>query len=202
MGDRFRNPLPPGQTARPSRSVLSQHRSLGSVIKLLTPSASYTDAFNDWLNAIPNHVRAIAFIIKRFYDPAWGADWRSHFTVDEVNGQPGHALKLNGRQLIGSYLRIGLSSETNWRLYKLRQDFIAAAKVQFEDDITASITVPSTALAGGPLDLLPLSVKLVENTEARLFQRPDEAIHPGFDKQTELDMSKPGLFASNYQPLD
>lgn len=201
VSKRFKAPLAPGQVARQSRPVLSVERSLGSVIKLLTPSAEFTDEYNAWLASIPNHVRAIAFIIKRFYDPAWGQDWRSHFSVDEVNGQPGHELKLNGRKLIGSYLRVGLSGETNWRLYKLRQDFIAAAKVQFEDDITASITVPSPLLAGGPLDLHPLSVKLVENTEARLFQRPDDAIHPGFDKQTELDMSKPGLFASNYQPL-
>src|SRR5204863_3931406 len=30
---------------------------------------------------------------------------------------------------------------------------------------------------------------------------PDDAIHRGFDKQTEHDMSQPGLFASNYQPI-
>ncbi|HET9933062.1 MAG TPA: hypothetical protein VFQ35_20305, partial [Polyangiaceae bacterium] len=35
----------------------------------------------------------------------------------------------------------------------------------------------------------------------RLFQRPDDAIHPGFDKQTEEDMSGLGLFCSNFQPL-
>ena len=201
VSKRFKDPLPADQAARQSRPVLSPQRSLGSVIKLLTPASEYSEEFNTWLTSIPNHIRAMAFIIKRFYDPKWADDWRSHFSVDIVNGQSGHELKLNGRKLIGSYLRVGLSGETNWRLYKLRQDYIAAAKVQFEDDITASITVPSLALQGGPLDLHPLSVKLVENTEARLFQRPDEAIHPGFDKQTELDMSKPGLFASNYQPL-
>ena len=32
-------------------------------------------------------------------------------------------------------------------------------------------------------------------------QRPDEAIHRGFDKTTELDMSKSGNFISNFEPL-
>ena len=199
--DRFAKPLPAGQSAGTSRPLLSPMRSLGSVIKLLTPSSEYTEAYNAWLNTLPNHQRAMAFIIKRFYDPAWGNDWRSHFTVDEVNGQPGHELKIDGRKLIGSYLRMGFSPDGNWRLYKLRQDFIAAAKVQMEDDITASITLPVGSLAGGPATAGPDSVKLIVNTEARLFQRPDNAIHPGLDRQTELDMSQPGLFASNYEPL-
>ncbi len=42
----------------------------------------------------------------------------------------------------------------------------------------------------------------MQNCEWRLFQRPDDAIHPGFDKQTEDDMSRDGLFCSNFQPLD
>ncbi len=198
---RFRNPLPAGQVQKPSRAVLSSQRSVGSVIKLLTPSSEYTDDYNQWLENIPNHLRAIIFIIKRFYLPEWGNDWRSRFSVDEVNGQHGHELKIAGRKLIGSYLRMGFSKEGNWRLYKLRQDFLPAAKVQFEDDITASITMP-THLVSAPEPFIDQpSVKLIQNCEARLFQRPDEAIHPGLDKQTELDMSQPGLFASNYQPL-
>jgi hypothetical protein len=199
--DRFRDPLPADQEPRASRPVLDKSRSLGSVIKLLTPSVEYKDAYNDWLESIPNHLRALTFAIKRFYNPEWGSDWRSHFTVDEVNGQPGHELKLDGRKLIGSYLRMGFSAEGNWRLYKLRQDFIAAAKVQLEDDITASITVPAAALQGGPASAGTQSVKLLLNAEARLFQRPDDAVNPGLDRQTEWDMSQPGLFASNYRPL-
>lgn len=198
---RFRDPLPPGVEKKPSRPVLSPMRSVGSVIKLLTPSSEYTDEYNAWLNSIPNHLRAIIFIIKRFYTPEWGDDWRSHFSVDEVNGQSGHELKIHGRKLIGSYLRMGFSPEGNWRLYKLRQDFLPAAKVQFEDDITASITMPTTQVPAPEPFIDQPSVKLLENCEARLFQRPDDAIHPGLDKQTELEMSEPGLFASNYHPV-
>jgi phosphoenolpyruvate carboxykinase (diphosphate) len=38
-------------------------------------------------------------------------------------------------------------------------------------------------------------------TANRLFQRPDDAIHRGYDKQTEADFSRPDNFFSNYEPL-
>jgi hypothetical protein len=97
---------------------------------------------------------------------------------------------------------VGLLENGAWRTYKLRQDFVAADKVQMEDDITASVVVPARALFGLPseYDGHP-SLKLCQNCEFRLFQRPDDAIHPGFDKQTEEDMAGLGLFCSNFQPL-
>lgn len=191
------------QAKDPGRPILSPERSLGSVVKLLTPNAqTYTEEHNKYLEEIPNHVRAIVFSIKQFYRPAWGDDWKSHFTVDIVNGAPGHELKIDGRQLVGSYLRIGLWKTGAWRTYKLRQDFIAADKVQMEDDITASTVVPADQIKGLPPQYAAHpSLKIAENCEFRLFQRPDEAIHPGFDKQTEIDMSDKGLFVSNFQPL-
>ncbi|HXS16198.1 MAG TPA: hypothetical protein VN764_03365, partial [Polyangiaceae bacterium] len=124
------------------------------------------------------------------------------FSVDIVNGAPGHELKLDGRKLVGSYLRVGLWKNGAWRTYKLRQDFVAADKVQMEDDITASTVVPARELRGLPAEYAAHpSLKIAENCEYRLFQRPDDAIHPGFDQQTELDMAQPGLFVSNFQPL-
>ena len=45
------------------------------------------------------------------------------------------------------------------------------------------------------------SVKLVANCETLLFQRPDDAIHRGFDKQAEADIAAPGTFLSNFEPL-
>ena len=45
-----------------TRTVLSQRRSPGSVIKLLTPSPEYTDKYNEWLNSIPNHVYAMVCV--------------------------------------------------------------------------------------------------------------------------------------------
>ena len=187
----------------PSRPILSPERSLGSVIKLLTPNpAEFTPEYNAWLESIPNHVRALVFVIKRFYRPEWGDDWRHHFSVDIINGAPGHELKYDGRRLVANYLRIGRQENGAWRTYKLRQDFVAADKVQMEDDITASVVVPARRLVGlpGEYDGHP-SLKLAQNCEFRLFQRPDDAIHPGLDRQTEEDMAGPGLFCSNFQPL-
>ena len=174
------------------------------MIKLLTPSpADFTPEYNAWLESIPNHVRALVFVIKRFYRPEWGDDWRSHFGVDIINGAPGHELKYEGRKLVANYLRIGRDGHGAWRTYKLRQDFVAADKVQMEDDITASVVVPARRLVGlpGEYDGHP-SLKLAQNCEFRLFQRPDDAIHPGLDRQTEKDMAAAGLFCSNFQPLD
>jgi hypothetical protein len=187
---------------RPSRPLLDPGRTLGSVIKLFTPSpGEYTPAYNAWLATVPNHVRALLFIIKRFYRPEWGAEWRQQFGVDIVNGSPGHEFKHGDRKLVGSYLRVGLQGDGSWRTFKLRQDFTAALKVQMEDDITASVVVPTARLAGLNPDYRQPSVKLAENVESRLFQRPDDAIHRGYDKQAEADMAAPGLFASNYEPL-
>ncbi|HEU4474357.1 MAG TPA: hypothetical protein VFR72_05940, partial [Gemmatimonadales bacterium] len=187
----------------PARPLLSSERSLGSVVKLLTPNPDdFTPEYNAWLESIPNHVRALVFVIKRFHRPEWGDDWLSHFGVDIINGAPGHELKYEGRKLVANYLRIGRDSHGAWRTYKLRQDFVAADKVQMEDDITASVVVPARRLIGlpGEYDGHP-SLKLAQNCEYRLFQRPDDAIHPGQDQQAEKDMSGPGLFCSNFQPL-
>ena len=196
--NRFRYP----QDHDDRRSLLSRDRTLGSVIKLLTPSISeYSDEYNQWLQSIPQHILALVFMIKRFYKPEWGRHWRRQFSVDNINGYPGHELKLDGRKLIASNLRVGLSSDGNWRVYKLRQDFVAAEKVQMEDDITASTVVPVHYVEGlNPAYNNPC-IKLVENCEARLFQRPDEAVNRGVDLQTEADLSGADNFISNFQPL-
>lgn len=189
----------------PSRPPLSSERSLGSVIKLLTPSPAHTPEYRAWLETIPPRIQALVFVIKRFYRPSWGGDWRSHISVDEIDGAPGHELKLNDRRITGSYLRIGFDRQGKWRTFKVRQDFCAAEKIQMEDDITASVVVPNRTLPRGEGDKrsLPggMSSKLVKNCEYRLFQRPDDAVIPGFDKQTEQDLAEPGNFLANYEPL-
>jgi hypothetical protein len=192
----------PDYSQRKSRSLLSAQRSLGSVIKLLTPSSDYTDEYNNWLKSLPNYIYPIIFIIKRFYKPEWGSDWRKHFGVDTVNGFSGNELKLHDRKLVGTYLRVGLVGPQAWRTFKVRQDFYPAAKIQTEDDITASVVVPSPALSHlNPGYKDAASVKFAINCEYRLFQRPDEAIHRGFDNQTESDLARRDNFISNFEPL-
>lgn len=185
----------------PTRKPLSTERSLGSVIKLLTPSPSYTDEYNAWLESIPNRILALAFVIRRMYHTDWGSDWRKLLSVDFINGQPGHELKLGDRKLVGSYLRVGFEENSAWRVFKMRQDYIAAEKVQMEDDISASVVVPASALSNLSPKSNDPSVKLVRNCEYRLFQRPDDAVHRGFDKQTEQDMAQRDNFLANYEPL-
>jgi len=73
--------------------------------------------------------------------------------------------------------------------------------LQTEDDISASVVVPASALKHLNPEYANPSVKFVCNTESRLFQRPDEAIHRGYDQQTEKDLSEPDNFLSNFQPL-
>jgi phosphoenolpyruvate carboxykinase (diphosphate) len=187
----------------PERKLLSPERSLGSVIKLLTPSSSYTDEFNAWLRSIPPYILAQAFLIKRFYRAEWGDDWRDHLSVDVVDGALGHELKLFDRKIIASYLRVGFNQEGGWRTFKVRQDYFAAEKIQMEDDISAAVVVPLAPIAEYCADRdYENSIKLIKNCEYRLFQRPDDAIIPGYDKQTELNLSKPGNFVANYEPLD
>jgi hypothetical protein len=191
----------PDYSTRESRPLLARSRSLGSVIQLLTPSPDFNDQYNQWLLTIADHVYALALIIKRFITPETQRDWRKRFGVDIVNGSPGHELKMGDRALVGTYLRVGLDGN-RWRTFKLRQDFIAAAKVQREDDISASTVVPASRVSevGAGVGIAE-SYKFVENCEFRLFQRPDDAIHRGLDNQTEWDLARPGNFVSNFEPL-
>lgn len=47
-----------------------------------------------------------------------------------------------------------------------------------------------------------VSRKYIQNCERRLFQRPDDAIHRGYDHQAESDIAEPDTFISNFQPLE
>lgn len=189
-------------TKQKSRRILDPRRSLGSVIKLLTPSVDYTPEYNAWLETIPGYIYAIVFIIKRMHTDPDEASWRTLFTVDIVNGNPGHELKFGERKLVGTYLRVGLLGENTWRTYKLRQDFAPAQKIQTEDDISASVIVPHRNLdhLGGIVPKAE-SYKFSSNCEYRLFQRPDDAIHRGLDKQTESDLARFDNFIVNFEPL-
>jgi hypothetical protein len=185
-----------------SRLILGVERTLGSVITLLIPFEGYTDEYNQFLQSIPDHVKALVFLIKKIND-AQGIEnnWRELFTVDRVNGRLGHCLMFDNRKIITSYLRVGYGMDESWFVHSLRPDFLAAAKVQMEDDISATVTVPCNQLEYLSNEQKNKSVKLVENCEYLFFQRPDEAITRGYDKQAEEDLSKKNNFTTNYEPL-
>ena len=179
------------------RTILSPERSLGSVIKLLTPDEhDYTPEYNAWLATMPQHVKELVFVVKRYYKPEWEGDWREHFSVDIINGTPGNELKCDNRKLVTTYLRVGFEADGSWRTFGLRKDFHPAMKVQMEDDITASVVVPGATIPNLPEDADPKhSVKFAQNCEQRLFQRPDDAIHRGYDKVAESDFVLPDNFS-------
>ena len=184
------------------RKILSADRSLGSVVKLLTHSTDYTDEHNAWIAAMPQTLRQLVFIVKRYYRAEWGDQWRQHFNVDHINGYPGHELRFESRKLVANYLRIGFDPDGSWRTHAVRPDYNPADKVQVEDDITASVVVPTDRLEYTNPDYRNPSVKIVSNCETLLFQRPDDAIHRGFDKQAESDLAAPNTLICNFEPLD
>jgi hypothetical protein len=187
--------------ARTRRPILSLERTLGSVIQLFTPSPEYTEEHNDWVRQLPQTVKQLVFTVKRYYRPEWGENWPEHFTVNRINGFLGHELKLDNQPLVSNYLRVGFDPDGSWRIYKLRPDFYPAEKIQMEDDITVSAVLPRRSLNDLDPEYPNPSVKLVSNCERLLFQRPDDAIHRGADRQAEADIASPGTFLSNYEPL-
>ncbi len=185
-------------------SLLSEKLSLNDVIKLLSPSSKYTAEHNTWLEGLPSRIKALVFLVKRFHgtDPNHLGHWSDPFSVDVVNGTSGNIFKYQNRPVMGAYLRIGVRDNGASWTYKLRQDFMPAFKIQWEDDISASVVVPSSALKHLNPDYRQPSVKFTQNCEYRFFQRPDEAIHRGYDKQAEHDLSVDGNFVSNFEPFD
>ncbi|HKJ79200.1 MAG TPA: hypothetical protein VKA10_06675, partial [Prolixibacteraceae bacterium] len=199
FSNRWKNIRP---DAEPSRAFLSPQRTLGSAVKLLTPSDQYSDEYNKFLESIPVHVRTLALYVKRLYRSYQDeGSWKEHLNVEIVNGRKGNALRYKHNKIIASYVRIGFSPEGNWYLHKLRSDFVPSEKIQMEDDITASITLPAEKLNDLNPEYRNKSVKLVTNCENFLFQRPDEAIIRGYDKDAEKDIVEHNTFLTNYEPL-
>lgn len=196
---RWKNVLP---DAEPSRPFLSPKRSLGSAVKLLTPSDLYNEEYNNFLRSIPSHIRTLALFVKRLYrNASEKGNWKDYMSVEIINGRMGTTLLYKNKQVMGTYVRIGFNTDGNWLLHKLRSDFVPSLKIQVEDDITASVTVPTTNFRHMDPHYKNKSAKIVDNCERRLFQRPDEAVNRGYDKEAEADICKGGTFLTNYEPL-
>lgn len=185
---------------RKSRHFLSEDRTLSSAVKLLTPSEENSDEFNAFLENIPVHIRSLVLFVKRLYRQAHGVlNWKDYMSVEIINGEKGTGLRHNNTPVVGSYVRIGFNEKGNWMLNKLRSDFSPSEKIQTEDDITASITLPRTQFKNLNPEFDNKSVKVLVNCEAHLFQRPDEAVVRGYDKNAELDLVTDGRFLTNYE---
>jgi len=198
FSNRYKKPDEPGKKGR---ALLAMDRSLGSVIKMLNTNPLFTDEHNEWLAGIRPHIRDLVLVVKRFYKPHWGENWRERFSVDTLNGKPSRELKYFDDKIITKHLRVGFEPDGSWRTFTLRKDFMPAAKIQTEDDISVSITIPSNLVPYLDPDSPHKSCKFLQNCEHRLFQRPDDAILRGYDKTAESDFCKQGNFFSNYNPL-
>ena len=185
-----------------SRSFLDKRRTLGSAVKLLTPSENNSDEFNEFVNNIPVHIRSLVLFVKRLYrQDHESLNWKDCMSVEIVNGQKGTGLKYFNTDVVGSYVRIGFNQEGRWLLNKLRSDFSASTKIQLEDDISASITLPRNRFKNLNPQFKNKSLKVVANCESHLFQRPDEAIVRGYDEGAERDLVSDNVFLTNYELL-
>ncbi|PZX13559.1 hypothetical protein LX69_02592 [Breznakibacter xylanolyticus] len=188
--------------SEPSRSFLSPKRSLGSAVKLLTPSDQYNDEYNAFLRSIPDYILTFVLYIKRLHRGTdENIDWKKEFSVEIINGRQGNALRYKNQPIMASFARVGFNQEGNWLLHKLRSDFVPSQKIQMEDDITASITVPASKLSKLNPEYTNQSVKFTANCESYLFQRPDDAVIRGYDKEAEFDIVQDNTFLTNYEPL-
>jgi hypothetical protein len=189
-------------TLASSRSFLDKKRTLGSAVKLLTPSSANNDAYNEFIQNIPVHIRSLVLFVKRLHRQDHSSlNWKDCMSVEIINGKNGTGLLYNNTPVVGSYVRIGFNQKGTWLLNKLRSDFSASQKIQMEDDISASITLPSSQFKNLNPEYTNKSLKVVANCESHLFQRPDEAIIRGYDKGAEKDIVSENVFLTNYEPL-
>ncbi|WMI66348.1 hypothetical protein RBH94_04110 [Aestuariibaculum sp. YM273] len=189
-------------TLPPSEPFLSAKRTLGSAVRLLTPLPVYKDEYNEFVSNIPPHIRSLVLFVKRLYRQDHGdLNWKDCISVDIINGKKGTGLKHNNTPVIGSYVRIGFNQNGQWLLNKLRSDFSASHKIQLEDDISASITLPKEEFKNLNPEFTNKSLKVVTNCESYLFQRPDEAIVRGYDEGAERDIVSDNTFLTNYELL-
>jgi len=188
--------------ADPSRPFLSPKRTLGSAVKLLTPSEQYSEEYNAFLKNIPAHIRSLVLFIKRLYrNESEKGNWKDYMSVEFINGREGTTLQYKNNKVTGSYVRIGFNEDGNWLMHKLRSDFVPSQKIQMEDDISASIVLPASQLNNLNTEYKNKSFKVLTNCESHLFQRPDEAIIRGYDKGAEADIVSDNTFLTNYEPL-
>lgn len=185
-----------------SESFLSPNRSLGSAVRLLQPLDVFSDEYNAFVKNIPVHIRSLVLFVKRLYrQDNKNLNWKECVSVDIVNGKNGTGLIYFNAPVVGSYVRIGFNEKGNWLLNKLRSDFAASEKIQMEDDISASITLPRSQFKNLNPEYKNKSFKVVANCESYLFQRPDEAIIRGYDVGAERDIVSSNTFLTNFELL-
>tara|TARA_B100000315_G_scaffold77969_1_gene71295 strand:- start:1929 stop:5384 length:3456 start_codon:yes stop_codon:yes gene_type:complete len=190
------------ERTKPSRGIFDSKRTLGSVIKLLTPSEFHTDEYNAFIESIPIDVKLLILFIKMRYRDNVHESWHSNISVNRVNSREGNSFYFDRRKVSRSFLRVGFDKDGSWCMNSLRPDFMHSFKIQLEDDITASIVLPSYQFENLDPVYKNSSIKIVRNCEKSFFQRPDDAVIKGYDVRAEADIASNNNFLVNYEPLN
>ena len=188
----------------PSRPILSPDRSLGSVIKLLTPNpAEFTPRVQRLAREHPRTMFA-----------------RSCSSSSASTGRSGATIGAATSASTSSTARPDTSSSTTAGGWSPATSASAARRTapggRTSSGRTSSpptrcrwrTTSPPRWSSPPPAVGLPgeydghPSLKLAQNCEFRLFQRPDDAIHPRPRPADRGRHGRAGLFCSNFQPLD
>ena len=151
----------------------------------------YTDEYNAWLERSRSYVASWSSSSSASTARSGATTGASHFSVDIINGRPGNELKLDGRKLVAQLPPRRLRRRR--RVADRSSCARTSRRRQGADGGRHHRLGRRAAAACWGLDRrADARFKLVENCEFRLFQRPDDAIHRGFDTQTERDMADPG----------
>ena len=100
----YRNARPTSARVRP---ILSPERSLGSVIKLLTPSPEYTDEHNDWLAPPPADHPPARLHREALLPARMGRQLARAFHRRPHQRLPRPRTEVRRPKLVGNYLRVG-----------------------------------------------------------------------------------------------
>jgi hypothetical protein len=150
---------------------------------------------------VPQYVKELVFVVKRYYKPEWGDNWREHFSVDIINGTPGNELKCDNRKLVTTYLRVGFDADGAWRTFGLRKDFHPAVKIQMEDDITASVLVPAARWKIFPAWTRASVAEVREELRAAPVPAARRRDPSRLRQADGIGFRAPDNFFSNYEPL-
>ena len=191
---------PEPQRHRPAARSSARDRSLGIVIKLLTPSRGLHRRVQRLARvASRTYIYPLVFIIKRSYRPEWGDDWRSHFSVRQHQRPPGPRAEARRtkarRQLPARRLR----RRRPWRTFKPAPGLLTGgegADRGRHHRIHRRAAAPSLRARPGSA-----RTSSSRTASAGSSSAPTTRSTAASTQQAERDIATPGNFLSNFEPL-
>ena len=186
--DRFTEPGEDRRPPHPRRGTLARLRHQTAHARRTRLHAEY----NAWLESVPQYLKELVFVVKRYYKPSWDGNWREHFSVDIINGTPAQRIEVRQPQARHHLFARRLRRRRLLAHVRPAQGFSSRG----ENPNRGRHHRLGRRAAGASLGAArtPNSLKFVHNCESRLFQRPDDAIHRGYDKADRGRFRAPGQF--------